>query len=253
MRFAAQAIHRQPQKLKQDHLMSAPTISVIIPAYNAERYLDQALDSVLCQTFQDFECIVVDDGSTDSTPQIAARRERVVALRQDNQGASAARNTGIHASRGEFLTFLDADDLWYPERLKIQLEFHQRRPEIDYSHVELEEQIEEGIQVPHWALIKQKNAGLRRTLHPGGLMIRRSAMLRLGGYNPEFRVGEVTEWLSRTRATGLREERIAQTLGVVRIHGHNTSYQRDKIRKFVLKALHQSIRRKRNAHAKTVM
>lgn len=233
--------------------MSVPTISVIIPAYNAERYLDQALDSVLCQTFQDFECIVVDDGSTDSTPQIVARRERVVGLRQDNQGASAARNTGIHASRGEFLTFLDADDLWYPERLKIQLEFHRRRPEIDYSHVELEEQIEGGIQVPHWALVRQKKAGSRHPLAPGGLMIRRSAMIRLGGYNAEFRVGEITEWLTRARAAGLREERIDQTLGVVRIHRHNTRYDQDKMRAFVLKALHQSIRRKRVEQAKIDM
>jgi glycosyltransferase involved in cell wall biosynthesis len=230
--------------------MSTPTISVIIPAYNAERYLDQALDSVFSQTLQDFECIVVDDGSTDSTSEIAARRERVRTLRQDNQGASAARNTGIGAARGEFLTFLDADDLWFPERLRIQLEFHRRRPEIDFSHVELEERVDEGIEVPHWALIRQKNAGPNHPLTPSGLMIRRSVMVRLGGFNAAFLVGEIAEWLSRARAAGLREERIAQTLGVVRIHGHNTRYDQDKIRAFVLKALHQSIRRKRDAQIK---
>jgi len=230
--------------------MSGPAISVIIPAYNAERCLDEALDSVFAQTFQDFECIVVDDGSTDATSQIAGRRERVNVLRQENQGASVARNTGIHAARGEFLTFLDADNLWYPDRLKVQLEFHRRRPEIDYSHVELEEQIEEGIQVPHWALASQKNAGRTHPLRPCGLMIRRSAMLRLGGFNAEFRVGEVTEWLSRARASGLQEARLAQTLGVIRVHSHNISYDQNKIRTFVLKALHQSMRRKREAGAK---
>jgi glycosyltransferase involved in cell wall biosynthesis len=229
--------------------MFGPTISVIIPAYNAERYLGEALDSVFAQTFEDFECIVVDDGSTDSTSQIAALRERVLLLRQENQGASAARNTGIAAAHGEFLTFLDADNLWYPERLKIQLEFHQRRPEVDYSHVELEEQIEDGIEVPPWALVSQKKAGRTHPLRPCGLMIRRTAMIRLGGFNREFRVGEVTEWLSRARAVGLQEARLAQTLGVVRVHGNNTSYDQDKIRTFVLKALHQSIRRKRDARA----
>jgi glycosyltransferase involved in cell wall biosynthesis len=231
--------------------MSIPTVSVIVPAYNAERYLDEALESVLSQSFQDLECIVVDDGSTDSTSEIAARRKRVRTLRQDNQGASAARNTGIRAARGEFLTFLDADDLWYPERLKVQLEFHRRRPEIDFSHVELEEQVDEGIEVPHWALIRQKNAGSNHPLTPSGLMIRRSVMVRLGGFNAAFRVGEIAEWLSRARGAGLREERIAQTLGVVRIHGRNTRYDQDKMRAFVLKALHQSIRRKRDVQTKS--
>jgi glycosyltransferase involved in cell wall biosynthesis len=227
--------------------VSTPIVSVIIPAYNAERYLDQALDSVMRQTCQDFECIVVDDGSTDSTPEILARRERVRVIRQPNQGAGAARNTGMHAARGEFLTFLDADNWWYPDRLKVQLDFHRQRPDLDFSHVQLEERIEDGVEPPPWALTTRNQAESVYPLSPGGLMIRRAAMERLGGYNPDFRTGEVIEWLSRARGSGLREERLPHTLGALRIHDHNATYDQRRMRQSVLKALHESMRRKRDA------
>jgi glycosyltransferase involved in cell wall biosynthesis len=229
--------------------MPGPIVSVIIPAYNAERYLDQALDSVLAQTFGDFECIVVDDGSTDATPRIAGEREGVIALRQENRGAAAARNAGIRAARGTYLTFLDADNLWYPQRLEIQVDFHRRHPEIDYSHVDLEERIEDGFEAPSWALARQKDAGLTYALRPCGLMIDRAAMLRLGGFNARFQAGQAAEWLSRARDAGLKGERLAQTLGMVRIHGENMSHNQDNTRRFVLQALHESIRRKRNGQA----
>src|SRR5262245_20604446 len=94
-----------------------PLVSVIIPCYNHAHYLGEAIESVLAQTVQDFEIIVVDDGSTDSTADVAARYPRVRYVRQNNQGLSAARNTGIKHGLGRFLVFLDADDLLLPGAL----------------------------------------------------------------------------------------------------------------------------------------
>jgi len=99
-----------------------PTVSVVIPAYNAERYLRETLDSVLAQTYRDFEVIVVDDGSKDSTPAIAkGYGEPVRCVEQANAGPSAARNRGIREARGAFIAFVDSDDLWLPEKLAEQV------------------------------------------------------------------------------------------------------------------------------------
>ncbi len=98
-------------------------VSCIIPVWNCERYLAQAIDSVLRQTFRSFEVIVVDDGSTDATPDVIDRyRGGIRALRQDNVGAGEARNTGLRLARGSFIAFLDADDLWEPTKLEFQMQ-----------------------------------------------------------------------------------------------------------------------------------
>ncbi len=100
-----------------------PQVSVVIPAYNAARYLGQAIDSVLQQSFQDFEVIIVDDGSTDETASIVQSfaDPRVHYLYQDNQERSRARNRGVSASTGEYIAFIDADDYFYPQKLAWQV------------------------------------------------------------------------------------------------------------------------------------
>lgn len=100
--------------------MSKPLITVVIPAYNAERYLEETLASVRAQTFSDYEILVIDDGSSDRTTEIAAGFSGVTLLLQKNQGAAAARNTGIRAANGTYVAFLDADDIWFPSKLEKQ-------------------------------------------------------------------------------------------------------------------------------------
>jgi glycosyltransferase involved in cell wall biosynthesis len=110
-----------------------PTLSCIVPVYNSEAYLGQALDSILAQTLLPAEIIIIDDGSTDATPMIAAKYARHVSyIRQENQGPAGARNAGLRVAGGEFLAFLDADDTWHPEKLERQMnaraEFLDRSP-----------------------------------------------------------------------------------------------------------------------------
>src|SRR5262245_1302656 len=103
-----------------------PLVSVVIPAFNAARFICTTLDAVLRQTYRHIEVIVIDDGSTDATTdlvrQYAQRDHRVHLHLQSNRGPSEARNTGIAKSSGEFIAPLDADDIWYPEKLRKQVE-----------------------------------------------------------------------------------------------------------------------------------
>jgi glycosyltransferase involved in cell wall biosynthesis len=97
----------------------SPKVSVIMPIYNGERYVEQAIDSLLAQTYQDWELIVVDDGSTDSTPSILNRYTdpRIRVIQQKNGGEANARNTGLDSMKGEYMAFLDADDIYFPNAL----------------------------------------------------------------------------------------------------------------------------------------
>src|SRR5215216_1193601 len=113
-------------KLHKIHSATAPTVSVIIPAYNAAKFIGEALNSVYSQTFNAYEVIVINDGSLD-TDDLERELKRYPGglryIRQENRGAAAARNTGLRAAAGEFIAFLDADDTWLPNFLEKQIEF----------------------------------------------------------------------------------------------------------------------------------
>src|SRR5688500_924354 len=110
-----------------------PLVSVIIPVYNGARFLRAALESVFAQTYRPIEVIVVDDGSADDSGVIAQSFPEVRYIRQENQGVAAARNNAIEAARGEFFAFLDQDDLWTPEKLRLQIEHLLDHPEVGYT------------------------------------------------------------------------------------------------------------------------
>jgi glycosyltransferase involved in cell wall biosynthesis len=115
-----------------------PRVSVIIPTYNCEQFLGRTIDSALRQTYRDFEIILVDDGSTDGTQSLVAGYGKAVCyVYQPNQGASAARNTALSRASGEFIAYLDADDLWMPEKLARQVEFLDAHPSCGFVHTEV--------------------------------------------------------------------------------------------------------------------
>jgi glycosyltransferase involved in cell wall biosynthesis len=114
-----------------------PLISVIIPTFNRAAWVREAVDSVLAQTFQDFELIVVDDGSTDATGEgLGPYGDRLRVIYQARQGVSAARNRGLEMAAGEWLAFLDSDDLWLPKKLETQVDFFSRNPRAEICQTE---------------------------------------------------------------------------------------------------------------------
>jgi glycosyltransferase involved in cell wall biosynthesis len=115
------------------------TISIVIPSYNYAHFLREAIDSALGQTYPPLEVIVVDDGSTDATPEVlASYGERIRVIRQQNQGVARARNAGIAVARGEYVAFLDADDVWHPRNLELQIARFEADPSLGLVHCGIE-------------------------------------------------------------------------------------------------------------------
>jgi len=111
---------------------SDPLISVIIPTYNCASYIPDAIDSALCQTYKNIEIIVVDDGSTDNTAAVLKKYGKKITVHsQENRGLSAARNTGFKISKGQFICFLDSDDILLPEKFSLQMEAFEKNPDVD--------------------------------------------------------------------------------------------------------------------------
>ena len=110
--------------------MNSPLISIIVPTFNRSHFLSTTLNSILNQKYQNFELIVVDDGSTDNTPEILKKyNNKLTIIRQENKGVSSARNLGITKAKGEYIAFCDSDDLWLPQKLNHQIKFFKTNPQ----------------------------------------------------------------------------------------------------------------------------
>ena len=110
-------------------------VSVIIPVFNGEKYIKQALETVYSQSYKNFEVVCVNDGSTDNTEAIVKYFDKkIIYYFQNNKGQSAARNTAIKLSHGDLIALLDADDIWFPEKLKLQVNYFLDHPEVSMVH-----------------------------------------------------------------------------------------------------------------------
>jgi glycosyltransferase involved in cell wall biosynthesis len=132
------------------NLRSGALVSVVIPCYNQAHFLGEAIESVLAQTYPHFEIVVVDDGSTDNTSEVAARYPRVRCVRQHNQGLAAARNAGLRESKGDYLVFLDADDRLLPDALRVGLECLKVHPECAFASGRYKFIAPHGSPLPGW-------------------------------------------------------------------------------------------------------
>jgi glycosyltransferase involved in cell wall biosynthesis len=199
--------------------MALPLVSVIIPAYNAERFLAKAIDSVLTQGHDALEVIVVDDGSTDGTANVARRYDPEVRLLQQlNGGTGAARNAGVQAASGELLAFLDADDIWTEGALEARLALLDTEPQL-HGVFGLVETFYDNVSAEAYEV---KAEAIAAGQVAGTLLIRRDAFLQAGMFT-DVRLGEFIEWYARAIDAGLRFETVPLVILQRRIHGANTT------------------------------
>lgn len=202
----------------------APLVTCIVPVYNGEVFIGEALASIVAQSYRPLEIVVVDDGSTDGTARVvAAFGADVRYVRQDNAGGAAARNLGIRMAHGEFVAFLDADDLWPPEKLDRQVSRFTARRELDISLAHVQ-----NFWMPEVAEERRLLEGHRRTqavpgFSAGTLVTRRATFSRLGLFDAALRHGDQMEWFVRGRERAAVTEVLPDVLLQRRLHSNNVS------------------------------
>ena len=184
-------------------MKNQPLVSVIIPTYNKSQYLREAIKSVLNQTYKNIEVIVVDDGSTDNTKEIVEsfNDSRIIYIFQENKGPAIARNTGIKKAQGEYIAFLDSDDLWLKEKLEKQVDFMEKNSEIGLLGTGCYEVTDKGKIIgkkifPIKNKILQKDLIKYNSFIQSSVMIRKEVFDKVGLYDKSFRESEDYElWL----------------------------------------------------------
>lgn len=210
--------------------MFRPKVSVIIPAYNSERYIEEAIDSVLNQRFTDFELLVIDDGSTDGQREKIMKYcnvdTRVRYIRQANQGVSAARNHGFNLSSGDLIAFLDSDDIWLPDNLSLKVSkvqssdfglVHSDAGLMDeYSNV-LNKRMEgnEG-----WLLTQMLEWKETQIPGPSSILVKRTTLNSVGLFDTQLSTSADHDFFLRVAAKA-RIGRVSQVTWRYRVHSKN--------------------------------
>ena len=198
----------------------APRVSVLIPVYNCAPWIGQAIESVLAQSYQDFEIIVADDGSTDQTAQIVQRFPRVRYCRQSHTGVAAARNLALSRARGDLITFLDGDDLWQPDKLQLQVTYLQEHPEckIVFGRYRNFTDIPEENLTPNERKLLRTEVPLALTV----ACVRKELFDRYGNFNTQYPHAEDTEWTARIQMAHVDcSHHLEQPLYLRRVHNAN--------------------------------
>ncbi|MEI8181971.1 MAG: glycosyltransferase [Desulfomonile sp.] len=209
-----------------------PFVSVIIPTFNRVDLLGQTVDSVRNQSFTDREIIVVDDGSTDGTWEWLSNQNDLQALRQENKGIATSRNNGVAMAKGEWLAFLDHDDLWAENKLSIQVDFIKRNPDVALvaaKHVRIGKRFgtpRHSVWIKGDLLVKAFSESF---IHTSSVMIKKAVFDKIGGFCPRYRFAdEFDVWLKIARDYAIAY--VNQPLVFIRFYEFNTSHDRIGLR-----------------------
>lgn len=222
---------------------AVPLVSVIMPAYNTARYIGEAIDSVLSQDYGAVELIVIDDGSTDGTLDVVrSYGDRLTLLTQKNQGSAVARNAGLAAASGEYIAFLDSDDVWLPGKLTRQVRHLQENPEIGLvyarwrvwkpsndDHYPPAEEAIRALGIPAGegeptGIVADRSGWLYNRLlfssllHTITVLVRRTLIDAIGPFDAELKRGQDYDyWIRASRLTEIHQ--LDRVLALYRVHG----------------------------------
>ena len=219
-------------------------ISVVIPVHNYGQFLGEAIESVLEQTIPVFELIVVNDGSTDNSSKVANSYDKVILLEQKHAGVSSARNAGANIASGDYIAFLDADDIWLPEKIEKQICFLQENPKVGAVYGQIQQYFSQELGEAERASYATP-PNFQDGLTASSVLTSKSVYDQVGGFNETLRCGEFIDWHARLVHQGFQWRVIPEIVTKRRIHKNNT-FQRDpSIKQDFLKVIKASIDRRR--------
>ncbi|MEM1120157.1 MAG: glycosyltransferase family A protein [Bacteroidota bacterium] len=228
--------------------MNNPLVSVIITAFNYEQYIVDAVESVLNQTYRSFELIVVDDGSTDNTRKVLAPyMDHIQYHYQVNQGLSGALNKGITLAKGTFIAFLDADDLWLPHKLSLQVNTFCQQPAIDivFGHLDF-------FYSPELSSLERSQLSCPDSPKPGFfkacMILKKSIFKEVGCFEESQVFGEFLHWFQKVKDRKIGYLMLPKVVAKRRIHGKNMTIVHKKAYHQDLLAL---VRKRRNSKVHT--
>ena len=207
-----------------------PKVSVIIPTYNNAQYLNDAIASVLNQTYTNYEIIVIDDGSSDHTSEIVEKyQDKISYIYQENQGVSAARNKGISLAKGEFIAFLDADDLFMAHKLEKQVEVFEQQPELGIVNSGFRLIRADGkfiADIKRWETIPDLTIEtwiLCKPVLPSAMMFRKTWLEKVNGFDTRWFFSEDIDLVFRLIAQGCQGKWLPQVTTYYRRHDRNAT------------------------------
>jgi glycosyltransferase involved in cell wall biosynthesis len=219
-------------------------VAVIIGVRDGERYLAEALDSVLGQTRPPQEVVVVDDGSKDGAAAIAESYAPAVrCIRRPREGAAAALNVGLRATTGDLIAFLDADDVWDPAKLELQCEALDRDRSLDMVFGEVEQFVSPELGSASRAELRAPGPAAAAKLK-GTMLVRRATFERVGGFDQSRAIAEFVDWYARAMEHGLREEMLPQVVLRRRLHESNLGRTKPELRTEYARVLGAALRRR---------
>lgn len=232
--------------------MQHPPVSVIIPTHNREHYVMEAVNSVLQQTVPAFELIVVDDGSTDGSARLLeSLGSKLRYVYQPNRGIGAARNAGVACATGEFIAFLDDDDVWLPDKLQRQLAAFDKEPALEAVYGHGEQFVGPDADAHTRKRFERHDGRIVPASLASTLLIRCAAFNRVGGFDESLRIGIEMEWYSRLCESGIVTRMLDAVVYRRRLHASNlnVTYAHDQSER--LHVLKQALDRRRRAKPST--
>ena len=226
--------------------MTGPLISVILPVYNMGRYVAEAVASIQAQRYEPLEILLIDDGSTDDTPKVAARfGDAIRYIRKPNGGAASARNTGLQEARGEIIATLDADDQWPENKLALQVPrlLAADEPDVVSGRIRY-------VELPGALMLDYRFEGPDQTvahIHLGAALYRRRAFDQVGGFDESLRVGDDQDWFLRARELGLKVVVMHEVTLLYRLHDSNMTRGATAEKLELAAVIRKSLERRRKA------